>query len=120
MIRFKKGVHVNDLRYPIIHAIKEAHYEYQALDLDLTITEWFRAAGSNSPHMVGSYHHSGLAVDCRTWKVENPQKLAQAIKKRLGQYYDVIVEDTHIHIEFDERRFREENYRSNSDYRAPW
>lgn len=52
-------------------------------------------------HKKGSRHYVGLAVDIRIWYVKNPQVFADSIKKLLGKHYDVVLEKTHIHVEYD-------------------
>ena len=66
---------------------------------ELIITE-----GTGSKHGRGSLHYVGLAADLRTrfWKnsPETLQAVADALRERLGDEFDVVVEATHIHIEY--------------------
>jgi len=55
-----------------------------------------------------SLHYSGRAFDLRTWDREGHQltypaktRLANALRNHLDSDFDVIVEDTHIHVEYD-------------------
>lgn len=56
-------------------------------------------------------HSKGYAVDVRTrndnsdnqWDDGTKRELARAIKSRLTDEFDVVVESTHIHIEIDRR-----------------
>lgn len=53
-------------------------------------------------HSRGSLHYVGFAFDLRTRDLE-PEELAviaSEAKDRLGQDFDVVVEKTHLHIEF--------------------
>lgn len=104
MIKFKEGVFANDLRYPLINAIKEAHIAFQEHDSDLTIT----SLADGDSHRPDSYHFQDLAFDSRTRHLDRTQVLdiAKEICTRLGKYYDVIIHDTHLHIEFDLKRFK--------------
>lgn len=54
-------------------------------------------------HKVGSKHYSGNAVDIRTRELDSAMKerLAKALRAGLGFMYDVVVESTHIHVEYD-------------------
>ena len=57
-------------------------------------------------HSPGSMHYYGYAVDLRTWDFSDPmkRKVADLLQGRLAQhspYYDVVLHDTHIHVEFD-------------------
>ena len=54
-------------------------------------------------HMVGSKHYQGDALDFRvraTRKHERPA-LAEAVSEALGDDYDVVLEETHLHVEYD-------------------
>ena len=60
-------------------------------------------------HMAGSKHYEGKAFDFRTW-IDNAgnqlpqldkQHLKKALQDELGDDYDVVIESTHIHVEYD-------------------
>lgn len=57
-------------------------------------------------HSHTSLHYSGCAMDIRTRDLSEDEAKAagKAIKDRLGKHYDVIVESTHIHIEYQPRK----------------
>jgi aromatic ring-cleaving dioxygenase len=44
-----------------------------------------------------------LAIDCRTnyFAQGEAEKVAEKLRNRLGVCFDVILHDTHIHIEYD-------------------
>jgi hypothetical protein len=60
-------------------------------------------------HGDKSKHPRGFAVDVRTrfdytstqWGGDTKEKLAEELRKDLPNGYDVVVEKTHIHIEYD-------------------
>lgn len=55
-------------------------------------------------HSLKSKHWSGLALDCfcMPWNDSTKQKLVTELKKRLPErLYDIVLEATHVHIEFD-------------------
>lgn len=54
-------------------------------------------------HSRNSKHYSGEAVDIRSRDLEEDQlDLAMVeLQKQLGDAYDVVLEPTHIHIEYD-------------------
>jgi len=55
-------------------------------------------------HSHGSRHYSGLAVDLRTRNIdaEDMKRMVfNDIKHALGADFDVVLEETHLHIEFD-------------------
>lgn len=60
-------------------------------------------AGTDGQHMAGSLHYRGRALDVRTRDLTpaKKQELRDALARGLGPGWDVIVEPTHIHIEYD-------------------
>lgn len=60
-------------------------------------------------HSKYSLHYKGAAFDTRTWadnrgnqlSKDDKKTFAQAYKKALGPDWDVVVEDYHIHLEYD-------------------
>ena len=54
-------------------------------------------------HSTGSLHYYGLALDFRTryFKPGVIMKLARALRIEIGNDYDVVIEKTHIHVEYD-------------------
>jgi len=54
-------------------------------------------------HKVGSLHYLGRAFDLRTRDIVPARREAfrAALRRALGPEYDVVLEDTHIHIEHD-------------------
>jgi len=59
---------------------------------------------TDGKHGENSLHYVGLAIDLRTRNLpeDNSEAIAgRALKDALGKDYDVIVHNTHIHIEFD-------------------
>ncbi|PCI54133.1 MAG: hypothetical protein COB36_10605 [Alphaproteobacteria bacterium] len=61
---------------------------------------------TDGKHGVGSYHGLGWAIDTRTRHLTDleTETIADEISERLGQFYDVVIEIDHIHIEFDAKR----------------
>lgn len=58
----------------------------------------------NGMHSAGSLHYFGLAIDLRTNYFKNlaeTKQVAYELSNVLGSNYDVIIEDTHIHVEYD-------------------
>lgn len=55
-------------------------------------------------HSATSLHYAGCAFDCRIRDVSNPRHLSVEIKNRLTGDYDVILESSHIHIEYQPRQ----------------
>jgi hypothetical protein len=51
-------------------------------------------------HKPGSLHYADNAIDLRLPK-KNVGELAQEMRRKLGVNYDVVVEISHIHCEYD-------------------
>lgn len=76
------------------------------LHSDLVVT-----SARDGIHSASSYHYYGYAVDLRTWDSEGKQldievkkELVKVLKLHLAEYsayYDVVVHDTHVHVEYD-------------------
>ena len=94
----KRGVKAKGLQPEILLAITEAREIYRDLDADLIITSLL-----DGKHMPSSFHYKGLAVDLRTRHLTKPNRALAAARLRvvLGPEYDVVLEETHIHCEFD-------------------
>lgn len=71
---------------------------YQSMGYDTIIT-----SGNDSTHMTGSLHYTDNALDFRIFHVPNDKHatLIMRIKQQLGKDYDAILEDDHIHVEYD-------------------
>jgi hypothetical protein len=105
-MKFKAGVKCFGVKPEtlfIFFAVENAYLS--VLNIEPTVT-----AITDGKH--GSDRHGkGYAVDVRTrddnsdkqWDIEIKQELREAIKLRLTDEFDVVVEDTHIHIEIDRR-----------------
>jgi len=97
MVMIKKGVEASGVQPEILLAIQEAREVYRDLDAELIITSLL-----DGKHMVGSLHYKGLAVDLRTRHLSSNDRMLAAARIRLalGPEYDVVLEKTHIHVEF--------------------
>lgn len=54
-------------------------------------------------HMIGSKHYDGNAFDMRIWIYTQAElnQLISNLKDNLGRDYDIILHETHLHIEYD-------------------
>jgi len=98
-MRLKKGVSVHGLGAEIIIALMVANEVYKEHGYELVVT-----SGSDGVHGYSSEHYKGDAVDLRTSMIKPDTKksvIAAAIRERLGNDYDVVLEATHIHCEYD-------------------
>jgi len=98
-ISFKSGVTVTLASHRIWTAMLEAAWiMHERYGRELVVT-----SVSDGKHKEGSLHYRGLAFDLRTWHIRQPQTYANELRERLGKGWDVIVEKTHIHVEYDPR-----------------
>ena len=91
----KLGVDISRLERPIRRTLNIIDRIFREHGEEAVITSTYE--GDHSP---SSLHYANLAVDIRLPK-ENPTGIALAIQRALGDDYDVIIEKTHIHIEYD-------------------
>lgn len=105
MIRIKEGVKIqgvtpkgNRIRISpeMVFATFVAERVWAKQGVDLWITSSFEGN-----HMRGSKHYIGEALDYRRWNLENVEKAAKELQERLGPSFQVVVERTHIHVEYD-------------------
>lgn len=101
MLRIKPGVALLGMRPEILLAVIAAEPIWYQMGTDLTITSC-----TEGVHSKGSRHYSGLAIDLRTRGLSNEQakRAAKLLADALGDNFDVVLEETHIHVEFDPER----------------
>lgn len=109
---FKRSLSSSSLGGAIMIVVKPKTIEgmyaianvYKSLGKELTVT-----SVCDGKHKAGSKHYEGYAFDCRTWKnstgvqmsLREKEALANACRESLGEDWDVVVESTHLHIEYD-------------------
>lgn len=93
----KKGAKIGGIRPEMIIALMVAERVYDAHGEELVWTE-----GTGGEHGYGSLHYVGLAIDIRTryFSKTEAAQVALEIRERLGEDFDVVLEEDHIHIEF--------------------
>ena len=98
-MKLKKGVKVQGVRPEIVLALIAADRVYRENGAVMVVTSVVDGA-----HSATSLHYTGAGADLRRWNLPNPRKAADAISEALGDDYDVILEDDHIHIEYQPKR----------------
>lgn len=65
-------------------------------------------SGLEGAHSPASLHYYGRAVDFRTndLTIEQAERFTEFVKKAVGDNYDVILEKTHLHVEYDPKWMR--------------
>lgn len=95
----KPGVDLRGLCSQMSVAYTIAMYVYQEkAQVPCVIT-----SGSDGKHGPHSLHYCGKALDFRTNNLRGPQvhPVFMELKAALGDQFDVVLEDDHIHVEWD-------------------
>lgn len=97
-MKLKEGVTLHKIMPQTVLAINIAEGIYNIHGIEMVIT-----SVSDGKHSINSLHYMGFAFDTRIREI--PQATLNAIfndiKTALGKNYDVVLESTHIHIEYD-------------------
>lgn len=96
-IEMKQDVSIDGLRAPMLRALQYALIAWQAAGASRLVV----TSTTEGEHTPGSLHPDGLAVDLRIWELSHPVQVAAALELLLGPEYDVVLEDTHVHVEYD-------------------
>ncbi len=101
-MKIKAGVRVPGLRPEILLAVMIADSVYQMHRVELVVTSFLEGN-----HSANSLHYAGMAVDLRTFNIPDglTATIYGAIKDRLTDDYDIILEKDHIHIECQPMRW---------------
>lgn len=96
-MNLKPGVDMNGVQPEILSACARIH------DLMEGTGQFTLTACMDGKHKQGSLHYKGFAVDIRSKHIPDDKRAAvvAAIKATLGRDYDVILEPTHFHVEYD-------------------
>ena len=99
-MQLKKGISIQGMRPELLIAMMVAARVYQVHNCILVIT-----SVTDGKHSVTSLHYTGCAFDCRTRNLDEKQKkqIFSDIMVSLTSDFDVILEKTHIHIEYQPR-----------------
>jgi len=98
MLVIKHGKSIRGIRPEIVLAATIIHHVYKNYGYDeCTITSC-----TGGRHGRGSLHYVGAAIDIRTSDVAEDRKapIRDSISSVLGSEFDVVLESTHIHVEF--------------------
>lgn len=96
--RKDKSVNIHGLDVCMQPVLKNADIIWRKYGQEVVVT-----SARDGIHSVGSLHYYGFAVDLRTYYFADHIKpqVAQELRKALGPKYQVILEKTHIHVEYD-------------------
>ena len=92
------SVRIGDIHPNIGHAIDHARGVWEEMGYQVLII----TSLNDGRHGKGSLHPLGCAFDVRKWNLreEHRAKAVNLLTKKLGKEYDVILESTHIHVEW--------------------
>jgi hypothetical protein len=94
----KLGVYINRLHWSIRRKLDAIDEVYETI----TGEEAVVTSTYEGTHKSGSLHYQDKAVDLRLpKKFEQVDMLVEALRKRLGGDYDVVVSTYCIHVEYD-------------------
>ena len=99
MISLKPGARVRGMRTEILFAHTVVASVFAAHGLDCVVT-----SASDGKHSAGSRHYSFCAIDYRTRHITaagQKKQITRVIDEALGEDFDVVLEDTHLHVEYD-------------------
>ena len=97
----KSGVRVFGLRPEILLALIIAEPLFEEEGEEMVVTSLIEGK-----HSRGSLHYAGAAVDLRTNPIAPAaaKEIRDELQRRLGPDYDVVLEKTHLHIEFQPKK----------------
>lgn len=97
-MRFKSSVRILGIRSELLLGLYVADQLWREYGEELTVTSL-----TDGQHSSGSHHYVGWAADLRLPQ-NTPAALVAALRRRLPEGWDIILEDTHVHMEFDPRK----------------
>jgi hypothetical protein len=96
-MEFKSGCKLLGMRTELLAGLMVADEVYRSWSTIMVVT-----SVTDGQHMRASIHYSGGAADLRTRTLPEGkvEQVASEIAEALGGEFDVILEEDHIHIEF--------------------
>lgn len=95
-MEIKPGVRINGIKPELLFGLMVAESVYKDNDSRLVVTSIM-----DGSHMEGSLHYVGHAANLRKPLDQSSREIAIQLGEQLGPQWDVVLEPTHIHIEFD-------------------
>jgi hypothetical protein len=99
MLRIKEGVKIRGVQPELMLAVQIINDIYKSYNN----SECVITSAREGQHMTKSLHYVGYALDFRTRHIPEGwrEKICRDIQRALGSEFDVVLEKTHIHVEFD-------------------
>lgn len=100
-MKFKHNVTLEKIMPQTVLAINIADGIYSIYGYEMIITSI-----NDGKHSINSKHYLGFAFDTRIRDIKqiDVNHIYNDIKIALGLNYDVVLEDDHIHVEFDPKK----------------
>lgn len=101
-MEFKEGVKVFGLRPELVIAMLTC----KAVVKELTVAPFVITSVTEGKHSLTSLHYTGAAFDFRTKQMTDKiqEKVRDECRRRLTDEFDVVLEKTHMHVEFQPKR----------------
>ena len=101
LMYLKQGVNIQGVSIEMQIGLLIANGVYESYGHEMTVTSLLDGTHSNT-----SLHYSGNAADLRTRDIPPADRatITADIKERCGVNFDVILEDSHIHMEYQPRK----------------
>lgn len=101
MMRFEPDFRLHVLHLELALVLHHASLWSLLTRIDVVVNH-----GADGTHKPGSLHGWNLALDLDTEgdRVSNTEHLAGYLARMLGPGYDVVLEPTHVHVEWDAHR----------------
>lgn len=99
MQRKHDAVNIHGLQVQMQPVLRYAGAIWQEQGQELVVT-----SARDGMHSAGSLHYYGYAVDLRTRDFSDSAKriVQKELQTALGSSYDVILESTHMHVEYND------------------
>ena len=97
-MKTKYGVKINGVKPEMVMGLLIAEGYFNSMG----ISEMVVTSVVDGKHGRGSLHYVGYAADVRTWAIQNEALVdfTTGLSEELGEEFDVVLENDHIHIEF--------------------
>ena len=102
-MKVKEGVILEGLKIEILEVMPLIDRICKSqVNKEMTVTEGMDTIGRKKT----SLHHLGYAIDIRirdltSWQIADLTAIIVKSLKLISQYYDIVLESDHIHIEYD-------------------
>ncbi len=101
MILKDSTVKIHGIRPELVFALHVADQVYSSFDQELVITSL-----NDGVHSKTSLHYCGSAADLRIYYFPIPvqKQVVEILLGKLGADFDVVLENDHIHLEYQPKR----------------